>query len=478
MALNAGTAFLTLQLKGQKNVENELKQTNNKLASFGKLLTRIGALYATVFVARKVGDIFSQAIKNASDMQETLNKFNVVFGENSKEMKKFSDEMAAGFGRSKEQVARFLSSAQDLLVPMGLSQDAATGMSKNLAALAMDLASFNNAADADVMRDLQSALTGSGEVMKKYGVILTEAALKQELLNMGLDPTTASNAQKAMARYNIILAGTTAAQGDVARSGESFANQSKAITARITDLLTTIGESLLPILEKWMLDLQAVFGLLSDVGDEGDGVTDSMGFLAEALKAVTSPVEILIRVFKFLSGVWKLAQSLATELAEKVIWLAEKLVNLAVMAQDLAEDYGLSLGLDSEGLTNQLESLKAQREALNDLGKEQFANSGEDFESAFGSKVRQTLDRAREDLKETRKQANTDFKKLTRSQIAKEGKKTVTQVRSGGRLESLEATSAAAFNKFFQTKQEAELDELKKLNKQMAKAPIARVQGG
>ena len=180
MATNAGTAFLTLQLRGKKKVNKDLQSMNDRLKRFGGAIKGIAAALATAFVVRKSADFLGSAIKQASDMQETMNKFNVVFGQSSAEMKKFSDEMAAGFGRSKQQIADFLSSSQDLLVPMGLSADAATGMSKGMAALAMDLGSFNNMADASVMTDLHAALTGSGEVMKKYGVIVSESAVKQE----------------------------------------------------------------------------------------------------------------------------------------------------------------------------------------------------------------------------------------------------------------------------------------------------------
>ena len=100
-------------------------------------------------------------------------------------------------------------------------------MSKQITALATDLASFNNLADDDVLRDLHAALTGSGEVMKKYGVIVSEAAVKQELLNQGLDPKNATEQQKVMARLAIIMRGTTAAQGDAARSAGSFCKSSQ-----------------------------------------------------------------------------------------------------------------------------------------------------------------------------------------------------------------------------------------------------------
>ena len=47
-------------------------------------------------------------------------------------------------------------------------------------------------------------------------------------------------------------------------------------------------------------------------------------------------------------------------------------------------------------------------------------------------------------------------------------------IKSGANIESLEATSAAAFNKFFQIKQDAELDELQKINKNLKNAPVLR----
>jgi len=136
------------------------------------------------------------AIKKASDYQEVMSKFETVFGDRTSEVKAWGDEFANQVGRSKTQTAQFLAGAQDLFIPLGFEPGAAEQMSKTVTGLAVDLASFNNMADEDVMRDLQAAMTGSGETMKKYGVIVSEAAVKQELLNQGLDPKVASDQQK------------------------------------------------------------------------------------------------------------------------------------------------------------------------------------------------------------------------------------------------------------------------------------------
>ncbi len=174
-----------------------------------------------------------------------------MFGKRAKGVKAFGDQLASDLGRSKVDIAGFLAEAQDLFVPLGFNPKDAEQISKTLTRLGIDLASFNNRADADVIGDLQSAMTGSSEVMKKYGVIVNETAVKQEALNRGWDAANLSEQQKAMARLAIIMRGTTAAQGDAERSGGSYANTMKRLQASLKDVRATLGAGLLPILARW-----------------------------------------------------------------------------------------------------------------------------------------------------------------------------------------------------------------------------------
>ncbi|MCA9054787.1 MAG: phage tail tape measure protein [Planctomycetaceae bacterium] len=243
-AIRAGKAFVEMFVDDTA-VQRGLARVGARFKSFGASITRIGA---TAFAFGSSGlAAFVPAIKAASDLQETMSKFDTVFGANATSMKAWGDNYAREVGRSKGEIAGFLAGTQDLLVPIGLDPAAAEETSKQLTRLAVDLASFNNMADADTLRDLHAALTGSGEVMKKYGVVVSETAVKQELLNRGLDPRSVTEAQKAMARLDIILRGTTAAQGDATRTAGSFANQWKRLKAEVTDAMAEIGTAVLPM---------------------------------------------------------------------------------------------------------------------------------------------------------------------------------------------------------------------------------------
>lgn len=250
--IEAGSAFVRVYLK-QTELERGIKDLQRNLKSIGSSATTIGK--GLLGMSAAVLGPLAYTVKAASDMEETMNKFDVVFAENSASVKKWADSYAAEVGRSKQQIAEFVSNLQTLFMPMGFSSEQAEEMSKTMTALAVDLASFHNKVDADVLRDLQSAMTGSSETMKKYGVIVTAAAVGQELLNQGIDPKNATEAEKAQARLAIILRGTVTAQGDAVRSAGSFSNQMKALEAAVNDSATAIGEALIPVVTPLVTDL-------------------------------------------------------------------------------------------------------------------------------------------------------------------------------------------------------------------------------
>lgn len=280
--IRAGRAFVDLFADDSKLVRG-LRSAQRRLRAFGASVRAMGARLFTA--GSLVAGPLSLAVKAASDMEETMNKFNVVFGDNSAAMKEWGDEFAGQIGRSRKQVADFLAGTQDLLVPIGFEASAAREMSKQLAGLAIDLASFNNLADADVLRDLHAALTGSSEVMKKYGVIVNETAVKQELLNQGIDKNNATEQQKVMARLAIIMRGTTAAQGDAIRSAGSFANQMKALKARVSDAAVEIGSALLPVVTPLITKMASGVKIVADWIKQNSGLVVSIAKIAAVVLA-------------------------------------------------------------------------------------------------------------------------------------------------------------------------------------------------
>jgi hypothetical protein len=228
----------------------------NKLIAGGLLLT----------AGRQLLAFAQSSVQTASDVDEMRSKFNVVFRETAETVTRELDAMAEATNRSRFDLMGFAATLQDTFVPLGFAREEAASMSVQLVQLATDLASFNNLRTEDVVRDLQSALVGNTETLRKYGVVAQEAQIKQQALEMGLwDGKGAVDANsKAQAILALTISGTADAQGDAARTADSYENVSKGLESAITDLKVAIGDGLIPTLTEAKVEATNVVAAFAD----------------------------------------------------------------------------------------------------------------------------------------------------------------------------------------------------------------------
>jgi hypothetical protein len=102
-------------------------------------------------------------------------------------------------------------------------------------------------------------LRGESEPLRRYGVMLDDAALKAEAMAQGIyngkGPLTQQ--QKVLAATGVIFKQTNDAQGDFAKTSKGLANQQRIFKAQLDNVVTTIGTKLLPIFMK-------IVGFISD----------------------------------------------------------------------------------------------------------------------------------------------------------------------------------------------------------------------
>lgn len=222
--------------------------------------------------------VIRKTIQDASELEEVTSKFNTVFRGVTESADEMKNELIAAFGMSRIEATKSLSTMQDFLVPMGLARDKAAELSGQFVRMAVDLGSFNDMPTADVMRDIQSAMAGMSMPMRKYGVDVSEGALKQEALNQGLTVTTEKldRETRAMMILSKISADSADAMGDFQKTQDSFANTMKTFNARIEDVSSSFGTLLLPVAQKAvkvMTDLATSFGKFLDKMNEANKIT-------------------------------------------------------------------------------------------------------------------------------------------------------------------------------------------------------------
>lgn len=222
-----------------------LAKSGQKIADTGKSLTRNVTLplAGLAYGAKK-------AIDAASDLAETQSKVGQIFGDSAPQIEKFAATAATALGQSKQQAMDAASTFAIFGKSAGLSGSNLVGFSTELTTLATDLASFNNTSPEEAITAIGAALRGENEPIRRFGVLLDDASLRQEALRQGLVKTTKqalTPQQKVLAAQALIMKQTTTAQGDFARTSDGLANQQRILKAQFANTSAELGQAFLPI---------------------------------------------------------------------------------------------------------------------------------------------------------------------------------------------------------------------------------------
>ena len=193
----ANKFVIEVKARGFTNLESQLNRSDGAMKNFGKNSERAGrqtnALRKQISLVRNNLLLYTFAVgaaartmntflRSASNMQESMSKFKVVFGNASDDALGFAKTLSTSFNRSESSIIELMSSLQDTFVPLGFSRDEARKLSQALTQLSFDIGSFNNVASPEVAHALTSAIVGNHEAVRRFGIVLTEAQLKLKLV--------------------------------------------------------------------------------------------------------------------------------------------------------------------------------------------------------------------------------------------------------------------------------------------------------
>lgn len=261
--LKGGSTSMGLVL-AEQSLSRAIAETNQKIDAQKTKLERIAGIQSRfsgiASAAGKAGAAASVAVTAplvafgrsafiaAMDAEELRSAFNVTFGKNGAMMEAWAAKAGAAVGRTNVEL---MQAANTFGIFFNQADPAkSAGMSQQFAMLAQDLSSFYNVDPGTALEKLRSGLTGESEPLRDFGVFMTEAAVKAQALKMGLKPVNGelTEQQKIMARAGLIMAQTTAAQGDLARTSGSTANQLRASEAAWQNMSLIVGQQLIPAL--------------------------------------------------------------------------------------------------------------------------------------------------------------------------------------------------------------------------------------
>lgn len=268
---------ITSGLNGFTNSASRASKGSHGLASaFGKL-------YATYFLLFRAFRLVGKSIDISSSLTEVQNVVDNTFGDMKYKVEDFAQNSIKQLGMSELSVKQYASRFQAMGTAMGITaeqvgsanaylekqtsgyigmSDSLADVSLNLTKLTADMASFYNMSQEAVAQDLESVYTGMTRPLRQYGLDLTEATLKEWAMRNGLNANidTMTQAEKTMLRYQYVLANTSAAQGDFARTSQTWANQIRILKEQFVQLGGVVGTAFINMLKPLVTALNTAMG--------------------------------------------------------------------------------------------------------------------------------------------------------------------------------------------------------------------------
>lgn len=243
------------------NANNAMSNLNNTI---GSTMGKIGKLIAGAFVVGKMVQFGKECVELGSNLSEIQNVVDVTFGSMAEDINEFAATAITQLGLSETSAKKYASTMGAILKSSGIGTKDALEMSKAITTLSADMASFYNLDSDTAFEKIRSGLTGETEPLKQLGINMSVANLEAYRMAQGISTAYSkmSQAEQTLLRYNYLLSVTADAQGDFARTSDSWANQTRILIEQFNALKAEIGQGLIAALTPVVKALNIVINKL------------------------------------------------------------------------------------------------------------------------------------------------------------------------------------------------------------------------
>jgi hypothetical protein len=223
--------------------------------------------------------VLSKSIKEATSEQEALARVVKILGPAMGDvLAKDAQSLASSFGLSSIQALKFEGSLAEVFHNLGLGKQQTALLSEQVVKLAADMAAFNNVSPDVTLKALQLGISGNLRSLRPFIGALRQADVTNEALSESGKKNVQSltSQELALARLTLIFRATANQQGAAAaRSGE-LAQQSRILSANLSDLGANFGKLIIPGLAQ---NVEGINAVLTQVGVTAQDVGKDVSFL-------------------------------------------------------------------------------------------------------------------------------------------------------------------------------------------------------
>lgn len=231
-------------------IAGKAKETGGAVTGMADKVNSARAKFAAFAAAgAAVGAALISSIKAASDLGESINATEKVFGAASGVIATFGQVSANAVGLSTREFNQLATVTGSMLTNLGFNSQEAARQTVTLTQRASDMASVFNTDVGTALDAINSALKGEANPIEQFGVKLNDATVRARAVELGLAKTTAevdANG-KAVATLNLIYEQTSKTQGDFASTSDDLANSQRRAAAAFENAQARFGKAITPL---------------------------------------------------------------------------------------------------------------------------------------------------------------------------------------------------------------------------------------
>lgn len=264
---------------GFKKVANDAGAAGEETAGVGeKIKQKFGEVFKDAlpsFIGSFLGsgglesvtEGFKTLIESGGKLQESISKNELIFKSSGEGIVLWSKTASSAMQMSQQSALDGAAAFGEVFTAMGVSEQAAAGMSKQLVQVSAAFAALNGAKPADVMQALQSATRGEYDALQRYVPSISAASIQAEAMSETHKRAAKSltDAEKATALYNLVIKASGPAQEEFGKSTETLAGQQRIMAATMEDARTKFGTAIEPM-ARGALNLVNAVGPLKSIG--------------------------------------------------------------------------------------------------------------------------------------------------------------------------------------------------------------------
>lgn len=257
--------------KGMEGLRDGINKHSTEIA------TAIGGATAAVVAFGK------SSIESYSNLNESINAVQVIFGEGAQKVLAFGQASAQSVGLATAQYNQLASVTGALLKDVGLPMDEVANKTTELTVRAADMASVMNTDVQDALSAINQALRGETEAIRRYAGDVTDATLQQYALSQGITTSTTemTEQEKRTLRVGLVMQQTNKFAGDFSNTQSGLANQMRIANAEFENAKAILGQQLAPILSEVIIPLirDVAIPAVRSFASGFEAVTDSIAYV-------------------------------------------------------------------------------------------------------------------------------------------------------------------------------------------------------